>query len=58
MSLLAADVGASAGPIGLLIVLLVGAVTVALIRNMDKRLKRLPRRFDPPADGAAPERDR
>ncbi len=51
----------SAGPLGLLIVLLLGAATVLLIRNMNARLKRLPQSFDPPeqpeapADGDAPD---
>jgi hypothetical protein len=45
----------SAGPIGLLIVLLMLIATALLIRNMNGRLKRLPREFPraqdaPPAD--------
>jgi hypothetical protein len=51
--LAAADDGVSAGYIGLLIVLLLGVATVLLIRNMNARLKRLPRSFDevsPPED--------
>jgi hypothetical protein len=40
-----ADVSRAAGPIGLLIVVLLGVATVLLIRNMDKRVKRLPREF-------------
>jgi len=43
-----AGTGGSAGPIGLLIVLLIGTATVLLIRNMNKRLRRLPREFSPP----------
>ena len=35
----------SAGPIGLLIVLLMLIATALLIRNMNGRLKRLPREF-------------
>ena len=35
----------SAGPIGLLIVLLMLIATALLIRNMNMRLKRLPREF-------------
>ena len=35
----------SAGPIGLLITVLVGITTVLLIRNMSGRLKRLPPEF-------------
>lgn len=46
--------GTTAGPIGLLVVLLIGVATVLLIRNMNGRLKRLPKEFpDPPAKGAA-----
>ncbi len=51
----------SAGPLGLLIVLLLGVATVLLIRNMNARLKRLPPSFDPPdppdapTDGDAPD---
>ncbi len=58
---LAAGGSGSAGPLGLLIVLLLGVATVLLIRNMNARLKRLPKSFDPPtppsddppADGTA-----
>jgi hypothetical protein len=44
-----------AGPMGLLIILLLAIATVLLIRNMNSRLRRLPERFprqdeDPPAD--------
>ncbi len=45
-----------AGPMGLLIILLLGIATVLLIRNMNSRLRRLPERFphqDDP-DGRAP----
>ena len=51
MSLLAASDAASsaAGPVGLLVVVLLGVSLVLLIRNMDRRLKRLPRDF--PEDG-------
>lgn len=58
--ILAAGAGSSAGPLGLLIVLLLGVATVLLIRNMNSRLKRLPPSFDdPPAPGpdAADEPD-
>jgi hypothetical protein len=34
-----------AGPMGLLIVVLLAIATVLLIRNMNKRLRRLPDRF-------------
>jgi len=33
------------GPLGLLIILLLGIATVLLIRNMNSRLRRLPERF-------------
>ena len=40
----------TAGPLGLLVVLLIGLSLVLLIRNMNSRLRRLPPTFDPPAD--------
>lgn len=58
--------GGLAGPLGLLIVVLLGVATVFLIRNMNARLRRLPREFpdparrdDPadPAGGARPSAD-
>lgn len=48
--ILAAGAGASAGPLGLLIVVLMGVATVLLIRNMNSRLKRLPPSFEPPEE--------
>ncbi len=46
--------GSLAGPLGLLIIVLLIVATVLLIRNMNKRLRRLPDRFpaqdEPPAD--------
>jgi hypothetical protein len=46
--------GSLAGPLGLLIIVLLCIGTVLLIRNMNKRLRRLPDRFpnqdDPPTD--------
>jgi hypothetical protein len=39
--------GSLAGPLGLLIIVLLGIATVLLIRNMNKRIKRLPDRFPP-----------
>ena len=44
----------SAGPLGLLVVLLIGLAMVLLIRNMNKRLRRLPRSFEPPARSGEP----
>jgi hypothetical protein len=38
-----------AGPLGLFITVLLVIATVLLIRNMNKRLKRLPAEFPPPA---------
>ena len=46
--ILAEGAGASAGPLGLLVVVLLFVATVFLIRNMNGRLKRLPPSFDPP----------
>lgn len=37
--------GSLAGPLGLLILVLLGIGTVLLVRNMNKRIKRLPERF-------------
>ncbi|MFV2101751.1 hypothetical protein [Micromonospora sp. LOL_024] len=47
--------GGLAGPMGLFLILLLGAATVLLIRNMNSRLRRLPDRFptDEPADPEA-----
>ena len=43
--------GSLAGPLGLLVIVLLCIGTVLLIRNMNKRLRRLPDRFpDQPAD--------
>lgn len=47
MTLAAAPSG-TAGPLGLLVVLLIGTATVLLIRNMSGRLRRLPPSFEPP----------
>ena len=48
-----AEVSRAAGPIGLLVVVLLGVATVLLIRNMDKRVKNLPSQFpDQPERGA------
>ncbi|SCL19102.1 hypothetical protein [Micromonospora inyonensis] len=37
--------GGLAGPMGLFLILILGAATVLLIRNMNARLRRLPDRF-------------
>ena len=57
--LLAADASQFAGPLGLVVVLLLGTATVLLVRNMDRRMKRLPAQFRPPEDTppAEPPRD-
>jgi|SRR3954454_7482796 hypothetical protein len=47
--------GGLAGPMGLFIISLLAIGTVLLIRNMNKRLRRLPRSF--PAPGDAVTRD-
>ncbi len=52
---LAAVPSGTAGPLGLLVVLLIGLSLVLLIRNMNGRLRRMPRSFDPPPESA--ERD-
>ena len=38
----------SAGSLGLFVVVLMAVATVFLVRNMNNRLKRLPREFPPP----------
>jgi hypothetical protein len=40
--------GGLAGPMGLLVIVLMSIATVLLIRNMNKRLRRLPDSFDDP----------
>jgi hypothetical protein len=48
--------GGLAGPMGLLLIIALGTITVLLIRNMGKRIKRLPSTFDTQADlPGAPE---
>ncbi|HZN20266.1 MAG TPA: hypothetical protein VFB84_19055 [Micromonosporaceae bacterium] len=48
--------GGLAGPMGLLIILLLAVATIFLIRNMNARLRRLPDRFpDPERPEAAAE---
>jgi hypothetical protein len=45
---LAAAPSGTAGPLALLLVLLIGVSLVLLIRNMNGRLRRLPPSFDEP----------
>lgn len=49
--------GSLAGPIGLVIILLLAVGTILLIRNMNARLRRLPERFPTPAEGSAADGD-
>jgi hypothetical protein len=40
------EAGGMAGPLGLVVIILLAIATVLLIRNMNRRLRRLPSRFD------------
>jgi hypothetical protein len=42
-----------ASPVALVVILLLSLATILLIRGMNKRIRRLPASFDPPADGRA-----
>jgi F0F1-type ATP synthase assembly protein I len=53
--IVAAAPNGTAGPLGLLVVLLIGVALVLLIRNMNGRLKRLPRSFDEPGGSVDPD---
>jgi len=55
MTLAAAASGSSAGPLGLLIILLIGVAMILLIRNMNGRLRRLPKSFDEQPDESRTE---
>jgi hypothetical protein len=46
--------GSLAGPIGLVIILLLAIGTILLIRNMNARLRRLPERFESQDEQRAP----
>ncbi|MFI5490834.1 hypothetical protein ACIBXA_23040 [Micromonospora echinaurantiaca] len=48
--------GGLAGPMGLLLILLLGTATVLLIRNMNARLRRLPDRFPGQVQSGEPGR--
>lgn len=53
--LAAADRNGPAGPLGLLVITLLGIAVFLLWRSMVKHLRRVPASFDPPpADPAAP----
>jgi hypothetical protein len=45
--------GSLAGPMGLLLLTVLAIVTILLIRNMNKRVKRLPDSFDKQENGSA-----
>ena len=47
--------GSLAGPIGLVIILLLAVATFLLIRNMNQRLRRLPERFPSQTDDTPTE---
>jgi hypothetical protein len=53
---LAQEGQAGAGPLALLIIVLLGIATVLLVRNMNTRIRRLPRSFEDKRDenGGAP----
>jgi hypothetical protein len=51
---LADGAGEYAGPLGLLIVLLLGVAVVLLIRSMNSRIRRLPETFEH-TEGDAPD---
>jgi hypothetical protein len=48
---------AKAGPLGLLVILLLGIATYFLIRSMNRHLRKVPPSFDPPPDRNAPPKD-
>jgi hypothetical protein len=42
-----------AGPLGLLVILLLGVATILLVRSMNRHLRKVPPSFDPPSlDGS------
>jgi L-asparagine transporter-like permease len=50
VTVLGAAAPAQAGPVGLLVIVLLGVATLLLIRSMGKHLRKVPESFDPPAD--------
>ncbi|MCA1710386.1 MAG: hypothetical protein LC789_01600 [Actinobacteria bacterium] len=55
MTPLAAAPSGTAGPLGFLVVVLIGVAMVLLIRNMNSRLRKLPPSFEEPP---VPEEER
>ena len=51
------DSGVGAGPMSLLLLVLMGIATAFLVRNMNGRLKGLPASFAPASTGDAESRD-
>jgi hypothetical protein len=49
--------GSMAGPMGLLIIVLLAVATILLIRNMSARIRRLPDRFPDQEEPSADERE-
>ena len=47
-TLLADGAGSYAGPLGLLVILLLGVATVFLYRSMSSKITHLPEEFEPP----------
>ena len=58
VTLAVAEDEVAAGPLGLLVVVLMILATVLLIRNMNSRLRRLPREFPPPSTTDDEDQDR
>ena len=48
---------AQAGPLGLLVIVLLGVAVVFLYRSMNKHIRGLPESFDPPPESADPSED-
>jgi NAD(P)H-dependent flavin oxidoreductase YrpB (nitropropane dioxygenase family) len=52
-----AATASQAGPLGLLVILLLGVAVVFLSRSLSKHLRRVPPSFDPPAEPSSPTAD-
>ena len=50
MTLLADGAGSYAGPLGLLVILLLGVATAFLYRSMSSKISHLPEEFEPKQD--------